>query len=43
MYIPEHFRVHDHADAIAEIDLNPVIVHPVGEGLTVVDALIVKQ
>jgi acyl-CoA synthetase (NDP forming) len=33
----------DHADAIAEIDLNPVIVHPAGEGLTVVDALIVKQ
>src|SRR5207248_3141225 len=23
----------DHADAIAEIDLNPVIVHPAGEGL----------
>ena len=33
----------DHADAIAEIDLNPVIVHPEGEGLTVVDALIVKS
>jgi acetate---CoA ligase (ADP-forming) len=33
----------DHADTIAEIDLNPVIVHPEGEGLTVVDALIVKQ
>jgi acetate---CoA ligase (ADP-forming) len=33
----------DHADAIAEIDLNPVIVHPAGEGLTVVDALIVKK
>jgi acetate---CoA ligase (ADP-forming) len=33
----------DHADAIAEIDLNPVIVHPAGEGLTVVDALIVKR
>ncbi len=33
----------DHADAIAEIDLNPVIVHPEGEGLTVVDALIVKR
>ncbi len=32
----------DHADAVAEIDLNPVIVHPEGEGLTVVDALIVK-
>ena len=33
----------DHADAVAEIDLNPVIVHPEGEGLTVVDALIVKE
>src|SRR3954470_879056 len=33
----------DHADAVAEIDLNPVIVHPAGEGLTVVDALIVKR
>ena len=33
----------DHADQIAEIDLNPVIVHPQGEGLTIVDALIVKR
>src|SRR5712671_5574744 len=33
----------DHADAIAEIDLNPVIVHAAGEGLTLVDALIVKR
>ncbi len=33
----------DHADDIAEIDLNPVIVHAKGEGVTVVDALIVKQ
>jgi acetyltransferase len=33
----------DHADIVAEIDLNPVIVHPDGEGLTVVDALIVKR
>jgi acetate---CoA ligase (ADP-forming) len=33
----------DHADAIAEIDLNPVIVHAAGEGLTIVDALIVKR
>jgi acyl-CoA synthetase (NDP forming) len=33
----------DHADLIAEIDLNPVIVHPAGEGLSVVDALIVKH
>jgi acetate---CoA ligase (ADP-forming) len=33
----------DHADRIAEIDLNPVIVHAEGEGLSVVDALIVKR
>jgi acyl-CoA synthetase (NDP forming) len=33
----------DHADTIAEIDLNPVIVHPKGEGVTVVDALILKS
>ncbi|MBI3515479.1 MAG: acetate--CoA ligase family protein [Proteobacteria bacterium] len=33
----------DHADAIAEIDLNPVIVHPEGQGLTIVDALIVRR
>ncbi|MGH6664642.1 MAG: acetate--CoA ligase family protein, partial [Pseudolabrys sp.] len=36
-----HFAA-DHADEIAEIDLNPVIVHAVGQGVTVVDALIVK-
>jgi acyl-CoA synthetase (NDP forming) len=33
----------DHADDIAEVDLNPVIVHGKGEGVTVVDALIVKR
>ncbi len=33
----------DHADDIAEIDLNPVIVHPQGQGVSLVDALIVKQ
>jgi acetyltransferase len=33
----------DHAEAIAEIDLNPVIVHPEGAGLSIVDALIVKH
>lgn len=33
----------DFADEIAEIDLNPVIVHGRGEGVTIVDALIVKQ
>ncbi|HTZ37091.1 MAG TPA: acetate--CoA ligase family protein [Stellaceae bacterium] len=33
----------DHADQIAEIDLNPVIVHAAGAGVSVVDALIVKR
>jgi acyl-CoA synthetase (NDP forming) len=33
----------DHAEAMEEIDLNPVVVHPAGEGLTIVDALIVKK
>ena len=33
----------DHADRIEEIDLNPVIVHPKGQGLTIVDALIVRR
>ena len=33
----------DHADAIAEIDLNPVIVHPQGQGVSVVDALIITR
>ncbi len=33
----------DHADSIAEIDLNPVIVHAKGQGVSIVDALIVKQ
>jgi acyl-CoA synthetase (NDP forming) len=33
----------DHADEIAEIDLNPVIVHAKGQGVSIVDALIVKQ
>jgi acyl-CoA synthetase (NDP forming) len=33
----------DHADDIAEVDLNPVIVHGKGDGVTVVDALIVKR
>jgi len=37
-----HFAA-DHADEIAEIDLNPVIVHAKGQGVSVVDALIVKQ
>ncbi len=34
---------HDHAGDIAEIDLNPVIVHGQGEGVTLADALIVKR
>jgi hypothetical protein len=33
----------DHAGDVAEIDLNPVIVHARGEGVSVVDALIVKH
>jgi acetate---CoA ligase (ADP-forming) len=33
----------DHGDDIAEIDLNPVIVHNKGEGVTMADALIVKR
>ncbi len=33
----------DHAEVIAEIDLNPVIVHAEGNGVSVVDALIVKR
>jgi acyl-CoA synthetase (NDP forming) len=33
----------DHADEIAEVDLNPVIVHAKGQGVSIVDALIVKQ
>jgi len=32
----------DHADMIGEIDLNPVIVHAKGDGVTVVDALVIK-
>jgi len=33
----------DHADEIAEIDLNPVIVHEQGQGVSLVDALIIKR
>jgi len=32
-----------HASLFAEIDLNPVIVHSVGEGITIVDALMTKR
>jgi len=31
----------DHADDISEIDLNPIFIGPVGQGITVADALIV--
>jgi len=37
-----HFAA-DYADEIEEIDLNPVIVHPQGHGVSIVDALIVKR
>src|SRR5262249_11651738 len=33
----------DHAETNAEIDLNPVLVHARGKGVSVVDALIVKR
>jgi acyl-CoA synthetase (NDP forming) len=33
----------DFNDEIGEIDLNPIIVHPEGEGISVVDALLVKE
>ena len=33
----------DHAEAIAEIDLNPVLVHPAGQGASIADALIVTR
>ena len=37
-----HFAA-DYVEEIAEIDLNPVIVHAQGQGVSIVDALIVKQ
>jgi succinyl-CoA synthetase beta subunit len=37
-----HFAA-DYADDIAEIDLNPVIVHAEGQGVSIVDALIIRQ
>jgi hypothetical protein len=30
-------------DEIAEIELNPVLVHPMGQGVTIVDALVVPR
>jgi acetyltransferase len=32
-----------HAREIAEIELNPVLVHPEGQGVTIVDALVVGR
>jgi acyl-CoA synthetase (NDP forming) len=37
-----HFAA-DYANDIAEIDLNPVIVHASGQGVSIADALIIKQ
>jgi hypothetical protein len=34
---------YDHAEEISAIDLNPVIVHGAGNGVSVVDALITKR
>jgi acetyltransferase len=33
----------EHGDDVEEIDLNPVLVHPAGHGVSVVDALIIKR
>jgi acetyltransferase len=33
----------DFGDKISEIDLNPVLVHPEGQGVSIADALIVKS
>jgi acetyltransferase len=33
----------DLKDDISEIEINPVIVHPEGEGVTVIDALVAGQ
>jgi acyl-CoA synthetase (NDP forming) len=30
-------------DQVSEIELNPVLVHPTGQGLTIVDALVVRR
>ena len=32
-----------HSAEISEIEINPVLVHPVGEGVTIVDALVVPK
>ena len=31
------------ADKISEIEINPVLVHPEGQGVTIVDALVVGK
>jgi acetyltransferase len=28
---------------ISEIEINPVLVHPTGQGVTIVDALVVRK
>ena len=33
----------DHADRVAEIDINPLFVRPAGQGVTAADALIVLK
>ena len=33
----------DHADSLAELDLNPVLVRPLGKGAVAVDALVVRR
>jgi acetyltransferase len=32
-----------HTSEISEIEINPVLVHPAGQGVTIVDALVVKR
>jgi acetate---CoA ligase (ADP-forming) len=32
-----------HRQQIAEIEINPVLVHPQGQGVTIVDALVVRK
>ncbi len=32
-----------HASEISEIEINPVLVHPEGQGVTIVDALVVRK
>jgi acetate---CoA ligase (ADP-forming) len=32
-----------HAGEISEIELNPVLAHPIGQGVTIVDALVVRK